>query len=141
MSEQDFQDDDLLSEDRMLDTTLVEYADSMEAEARALFLERLDQDRDFYMLMGKTLSEMAMLIASAAVSDEEAQFLKISRKIMLESRKDTQPVRDMRLFYLNNRQAVDMGPLLDGEEEEQRFDARLLSFAEDYKQMPVYAGE
>lgn len=135
MSEQDFQDDDLLGEDHQLENTLVEYADTMEDAARTEFLERLESDKDFYMLMGKTLSEMAMLIASAAVSDEEAQFVKIRRKILFESRQDQGAVREMRLFYLNNRQAVDMDPLIDGDDEQHRFDSRLQSFLEDYEQM------
>lgn len=133
MSEQDFQNDDLHGEDHELDNTLVEYADTMEDVKRSAFLERLESDTDFYMLMGKTLSEIAMLIASAAVSDEDAQFLKISRKIMADVKNDTPEVREMRLFYLNNREAVDMEPLIDGDDEQQRFDSRLQLFLEDYQ--------
>lgn len=134
MSEQEIQNDnDLINEDDELENTLIQYANQLDDTSRSEFLEQLAHDTDFYMLMSKTLSETAMLFASAAVSDEDATFLKISRKIMSESRKDSPEATKMRLYYLTHREGVDLDTLLYTEEDKARFEARLESFLKDYE--------
>jgi hypothetical protein len=134
MTEQDQDFDPADGEDLQLELALLEYAKSMEEPARTIFLQRLKDDQSYYLGMGKSLSEMAMLIAGAAVIDDDAEFVKMRRRILFESRGDDAELRSLRIYYLNNRHAVDMEQVLDGEEARQRFEARLTEFHEDYRQ-------
>lgn len=133
MSEdQDF--DPTSGEDLQLEKALVEYAKDMNETERVSYLQRLKDDQSYYLSMGKALSEMAMLIAGAAVIDDDAEFVKMRRRILFESRSDSKELTDLRLYYLNNRNAVDMDAVLDGDDSKKRFEARLVDFLVDYKQ-------
>ncbi len=121
-----------LDEDRQLESALLEYADLLDEAERDSFIARLRDEPEFYAAMSKSLSEMAMLIAGAAVIDEESEFSKMRKRIMFEARQDTAEMRSMRLYYLNNRDAVEMDRVMEGEAERKRFDARLKSFLADY---------
>ena len=121
-------------EDRQLENALIEYADSMDDDKREAFMNRVQNDKEFYFTIGKALSEMAMLIAGAAVIDEEAEFGKMRKRILFEARKDTPEVKTMRLYYLNNRHAVEMDAVLETESDKARFEERLRLFLEDYRQ-------
>lgn len=134
MSEQDQDFDPASGEDLQLELALLEYAKSMEDADRVTFLQRLKDDQAYYLSMGKALSEMAMLIAGAAVIDDDAEFVKMRRRILFESRPDDAELRSLRVYYLNNRHAVDMDAVLDGEESRTRFEARLTGFHDDYRQ-------
>lgn len=125
---------DDMSDDSQLEKALLEYASSMDDEgARAAFLQRLKDDQAYYLDMGKALSEMAMLIAGAAVIDDDAEFSKMRRRILFESRSDKPELTSLRLYYLNNRHAVDMDSVIDDEESRKRFEARLIEFLGDYR--------
>lgn len=133
----DLKDDDAqdmldLDEDRQLESALLEYADLLDEAERDSFIAKLRGEPEFYASMSKALSEMAMLIAGAAVIDEDSEFSKMRRRIMFEARQDTGDMRSMRLYYLNNRDAVEMDRVMEGDSERQRFDARLKSFLADY---------
>ena len=121
-------------EDIAFERVLIEYANSMEDADRTSFLQQLKDDRPYYVAMVKAISEMAMLIAGSAVIDDEAEFIKLRRRILFEARSDTGETTALRLYYLNNRDAVDMDAVLDGPESHKRFDVRLTSFLEDYTQ-------
>jgi hypothetical protein len=133
MSEdQDF--DPTSGEDLQLEKALFEYGKDMNEADRIAYHQRLKDDQSYYLSMGKALSEMAMLIAGAAVIDDDAEFVKMRRRILFESRSDSKELTDLRLYYLNNRNAVDMDAVLDGEESKKRFESRLVDFLDDYKQ-------
>lgn len=134
MSDQDQEFDPAAGEDLQLEKALVEYANSMEAEQRTEFLQKLKDDQSYYLSMGKSLSEMAMLIAGAAVIDDDAEFVKMRRRILFESRTDNAELTNLRLYYLNNRHAVDMDAVIDGDDSRERFEARLIEFLNDYQQ-------
>lgn len=121
-------------EDPQLDSALIEYANTMSDTDRVAFMDQLQNDPSFYQTMGDALSEMAMLIAGAAVIDDEPEYNKMRRHIMNNARHDTPAIKTMRLFYLNNRHTVDMAAVINGEAEEKRFDSRLASFLQDYLQ-------
>lgn len=129
------QDFDAAEDDSFqLEKALVEYANSMAETARAAFLQQLKDDQAYFLSMGKSLSEMAMLIAGAAVIDDDAEFVRMRRRILFEARSDDTNIIALRLYYLNNRHAVDMDAVLDGEDSHKRFETRLAGFLEDYKQ-------
>lgn len=122
--------------DVQLERALVEYANSMEDEGRDNFLAQLKSDPSHFALMGAALSDMAMLIAGAAVMETEAEFNKLRRTILSRSRKDEGHVMSLRRYYLENRHAVDMDAVLAGDtDRESVFEARLEAFAEDYNQL------
>lgn len=127
-------DDPAETEDSQLINALLEYGKSLDSDEEAEFRQRLKEDQAYFNAMGKALSEMAMLIAGAAVIEDDAEFVKTRRRILFESRTDSEELRDLRLYYLNNRHAVDMEPFLDGEESRARSENRLADFLNDYKQ-------
>ena len=134
MSDIDPNFDPTAGEDLELEKALVEYANSMEQADRINFLQKLKDDQSYYLGMGKALSEMAMLIACAAVIEDDAEFLKRRRHIMYEAREDSNELVKMRLYYLNNRHAVDMDAVIDGDAAKVRFEQRLKEFLFDYQQ-------
>lgn len=134
MTEQDQDFDPAAGEDLQLELVLVEYAKSMDEAGSSAFLKRLKDDPDYYLSMGQAVSEMAMLIAGAAVIDDDAEFTKMRRRILFKSRFDNAELRLLRVYYLNNRNAVDMEAVLDGEEARKRLEVRLAEFHDDYCQ-------
>lgn len=134
-AQEDMQDVD---EDRQLESALLEYADLLDDDVRDAFLGKLKAEPEFYASMSKALSEMAMLIAGAAVMDDDSEFLKLRKRIMFEARRDDSDMRSMRLYYLNNRHAVEMDQVLSNDAERARFEKRLEAFLADYMaQYPV----
>lgn len=134
MSEQDDDFEPAGGEDLQLEKALVEYANSMPEEQHEAFLQKLKDDPSYYGSMGKALAEMAMLIASAAVMDNNAEFAKTRRRILFESRQDDSEIIALRVYYLNNRHAVDMEAVIENDAAQERFEERLQLFSEDYKQ-------
>ncbi len=137
--EEQFEQDDSeqmdVSADNLLDTALLDYVEGLEEPARSDIAQRLETEEHFYAQMSKALNEMAMLIAAAAVLDDEAAFLKRRKLVLFEARTDVPEVQTLRMDYLNNRNEVDLGRLLTDPEKQKRFDVRLESFLQDYKQL------
>lgn len=131
-------DDDVqmldVSADDLLDTALIDYVETIEDPQRTAVMQRLENEESFYMSMSKALNEMAMLIAAAAILDDEADFNKRRKLVLFEARTDVKEVQDLRLHYLNHRNEVDMERLLYEDDKKERFDRRLESFLNDYKQ-------
>lgn len=122
--------------DVQLEHALVEYANSMEDDVRNTFLDQLKTDPAYFALMAAALSDMAMLLAGAAVMETEAEFNKLRRTILSRSRKDDVHVMSLRRYYLYNRHAVDLGALLVSDTEREKvFEERLASLTEDYNQL------
>lgn len=118
-------------EDREIEGALLEYADLLDERERDSFLSRLRDDPSFFSSMSKSLSEMAMLIAGAAVIDER-EFNEMRKRIMFEARQDTPEIRTMRLYYINNHDGEALDRIMEGEAERKRFAARLKSLLADY---------
>ena len=121
------------NEDEELAKALKEYADSMDDLDRKNFLDKISEDKKFYFSMAKSLSEMAMLIAGAAVINDEDEFGKMRKRILFEARKDDSSVKTLRMYYLNNRDAVEMDAVLSGDDDRVRYESRLKSFLDDYR--------
>lgn len=134
----DQENTETFEDDVQLEEALSEYADTLDDSARKAFIAKLHDDKDFHVNMGKALSEMAMLIAGAAVIDDESEYSRLRRKVLFESRQDDEGVFTMRIYYLNNRHAVEMEAILDGDDEKSRYEERMQSFLDDYKQQHSY---
>lgn len=111
---------------------ILEYAYFLDDAAREPFRLRLKNDPDFYACMCKVISEMSMLIASAAAMDEESEFRTLQSGLLFDSIKDTQEMRAMRLFYIKNGGELDMERIMESEAERLRYMKRLESFLSFY---------
>lgn len=140
MSDNDQDYDPTVGEDQQLERSLREYGKIMRGADRADLAERMDSDPDFFHAMGKALSDMAMLIAAAAVVDDDVEFARTSKRILLEARQEEADLIELRRYYLVHRHKVDMGPVLNGPEAHARLEARLVEFLGVFNQRhPVAA--
>lgn len=132
------EDDDVemidVSADDLLDNALIDYVETLEDADKTVVMQRLENEEAFYAAMSKALNEMAMLIAAAAVLDDEQDFNKRRKLVLFEARGDAPEVQALRLHYLNHRNEVDMERLLYEDDKKARFDKRLSTFLNDYKQ-------
>lgn len=124
-------------EDAQILEALDEYVAGLDGKEAKVFSEKLS-DPVFHRSMAKTLSEMAILIAGAAVLPDDADYIKLRRKVMLESRGDSPEAHRMRTHYLTHRQSVEMAPFLRSEAENERFRQRMDAFYKDYMEQTSY---
>jgi hypothetical protein len=128
----DLELDDEQAEREALDSTLQEYSGSMPSQEADAFRMRLQGDQDFYAEMTRTLSQMATLIGGAARQANDAEFNQVRKKILFESRQDSDEAYAMRKHYLENRGSKDLLRLMPTEEMRRRFEERMSQFHRDF---------
>lgn len=134
MNEISYTMDPAEGDDDQLEIAMKEYVREQTKLGLGDFVLRLEQDDDYKQLVGKGISEMAMLFAGAAVTDDEAEFVKMRRRILFEARKDDEDTKQLRHYYLQNHWKVDMSPVINTEEDMARYEERVRQFHIDYAQ-------
>jgi len=115
-----------------IDATLLEYESTMPSQDSESFRMRRQSDPAFYAEMVRTLSQMATLIAGAARQNSDSDFNQLRKKILFESRQDSDDAYAMRKHYLENRDAEDLRRLMPTEAMQQRFEERMGQFHRDF---------
>ena len=119
-------------ERKAIDDTLDEYEGTMSSQDGDSFRMRRQSDPSFYAEMVRTLSQMATLIAGAARQNSDSDFNQLRKKILFESRQDSDDAYAMRRHYLENRDAEDLRRLMPTEAMQQRFEERMGQFHRDF---------
>lgn len=135
----DNKDEDIMTqlyeeEDEDLSQALDEYIDSIEnQDYKTQLMSFINSEEDAAKKLSNSISEMALLISSAAVLRDEEDYLKLKKKILFSSRQDSEHIKNLRLHYLNNRNAIDIEAILDSEDEKKEYHTRMNEFFSDYK--------
>ncbi len=118
-----------------------EYIDNLKTVdmQKALGLADLLKNKDFYTKFATSIMQMSLLL-SAAMSipedgEQDAEFIKIKKKILFEARKDLKEIFEMRMIYLNNITPTELSHILIDEDEINTYLDRIDNFKKDYQGM------
>lgn len=118
-----------------------EYIDNLKTVdmQQALSLADLLKNKDFYTKFATSIMQMSLLL-SAAMSipedgEQDAEFIKIKKKILFEARKDLKEIFEMRMIYLNNITPSELSHILIDEDEINTYLDRIDNFKKDYQGM------
>lgn len=118
-----------------------EYIDNLKTVdmQKALGLADLLKNKDFYTKFATSIMQMSLLL-SAAMSipedgEQDAEFIKIKKKILFEARKDLKEIFEMRMIYLNNITPSELSHILIDEDEINTYLDRIDNFKKDYQGM------
>lgn len=96
----------------------------------------LASDSKYKEKFTKSLMEMSLLISAAMVledDEDDAEFKRIQKKILFNSRQDDKPISDMRLFYLDSiSPEEELNEILTEDSEKELFSKRIKGFKESY---------
>ena len=110
---------------------LREYAFNLTDAEKDEFLSRLKEDDGFAEVMRDAIDEINNLFSVAAVGDEDDY--KEAREEVIQDIDNPEPsVHRLRLYYLENREEIDMSALLSTSHEEQTYQDRLEEFLKTY---------
>ena len=110
---------------------LREYASNLTDTEKDELLTRLKDDEAFAEFMRDAIDEINNLFTVAAVGDEDDY--KETREEMVQDIDNPEPsVHRLRMYYLENRNEIDMTALLSTEDEEQQYINRLDELLETY---------
>lgn len=134
----DLKDDEIVSqlydsEDEDLSGAITEYIDSISDSKYKEELSDMVEDKNLLKGLATAISEMALLLSSAAVLREDEDYQKLKKKILFSSRQDNDHIKKLRMHYLNNRDTIDIESILDTEEEKVEYNDRMEEFVTDYK--------
>lgn len=134
----DLKDDEIVSqlydsEDEDLSGAITEYIDSISDSKYKEELSDMVEDKNLLKGLATAISEMALLLSSAAVLREDEDYQKLKKKILFSSRQDNDHIKKLRMHYLNNRDTIDIESILDTEEEKVEYNDRMEEFITDYK--------
>jgi hypothetical protein len=133
----------LTIEKPQIEQAILDYCAKQSPAENARLISLLETNPDFYVAMGKALSEAALYIAGSAVITDELEFQKMKRRVLFESRMDGRDVAAFRHFYLTDRNEIDVSCAIVTPEQEAMFAARLEHMVDCYeilrRQIPVGA--
>lgn len=110
---------------------LREYAFNLTDAEKDEFLSRLKEDDGFAEVMRDAIDEINNLFSVAAVGDEDDY--KEAREEVIQDIDNPEPsVHRLRLYYLENREEIDMSALLSTSHEEQTYQDRLEELLKTY---------
>lgn len=103
---------------------LREYASNLADSEKDEFLTKLKEDESFAELMRDALDEMNNLFSIAAVGDED-DYKEAREELIHDIDNREQSIHRLRMYYLENKEELDMSALLSTAEEEQIYEDRL----------------
>lgn len=110
---------------------LREYALNLTDSEKEELLSRLKEDEAFAEVMRNAIDEINNLFTVAAVGDED-DYLE-TREEMIEDIDNPEPsVHRLRMYYLENKDEIDMSVLLSTSDEEEQYANRLDALLKTY---------
>lgn len=110
---------------------LREYALNLTDSEKEELLSRLKEDEAFAEVMRNAIDEINNLFTVAAVGDEDDY--QETREEMIEDIDNPEPsVHRLRMYYLENKDEIDMSVLLSTSDEEEQYATRLDALLKTY---------
>lgn len=125
-------DDELFAIDEGNDS-LNEYADNLTDAEKEQFLARLKEDEAFAENMRDAIEEINNLFTLAAVGDDH-DFEEAREEILADIDNPEASIHTLRIFYLENREEIDMSALLSNSDDELIYEKRLQGLLESYSE-------
>ncbi len=120
----DYENDDEAFEIDEGNEALREYASNLADSEKDEFLTKLKEDESFAEVMRDALDEMNNLFSIAAVGDED-DYKEAREELIHDIDNPEQSIHRLRMYYLENKEELDMSALLSTAEEEQIYEDRL----------------
>jgi hypothetical protein len=128
----DENDDDLFEIEEGNDA-LRAYAENLTDDQKEKFLERLKDDEVFAELMRDAIDEINNFFTLAAVSDDD-DFDEAREEIINDIDNPEESIHELRMFYLENQDEIDVSVLLSTSDDEVMFANRLQGLLSIYEE-------
>lgn len=123
------------NESRELINAIKEYLNTLPKDEGEALAGRLDSSPKKLERFGAALGQIAMLLASLAIVEDEDELKKVTREVLKDSRLDDADIRRMRSYYLDNWKMI--GNQLAELGDPARIERRLADFKKAFAKLPA----